>query len=396
MSRRPLRIALVQTQAENAGAQEISRILARGLEARGHAVRQIFFFRRTASFDAVENARVVCRTRPSSPWAVLGFLVRLRRMLREARPDVVLTFQHYGNVIGAPVARAAGCRFVVANQVSAGAVVHPLVSWADAVLGSLGFYGRIVINSDETAAAYSGHTRAYRRLIRHIDHGFEDKTASVPARDARAALNLPQDVPLLGCASRLHPMKQLDCAVRLLAIRPAYHLTIAGQGSDRDRLEQLAATLGVTERLHFVGELDPGEIGVFLAGLDAFLHPSAAETFGLAPVEAAQAGVPVICNDIPVLREVLQTGGEPCALFADVQDPEALAGTVDSILTDPVLADNLRARGRRLSERYPVDAMIDDYARLIDELVGDGTSCASRSSSAGMPFGAGRSVSVND
>lgn len=396
MSRRPLRIALVQTQAENAGAQEISRILAGGLEARGHVVRQIFFFRRTASFDAVENARVVCATRPSSPWAILAFLVRLRTMLREARPDVVLTFQHYGNVIGAPMARAAGCRAVVANQVSAGAMVRPLVRWADALLGTIGLYDRIVINSVETEAMYAGYWRAYRRLIRRIDHGFQDKTAAVPRVEARAALGLPQDVCLLGCASRLNPLKQLDCAIRVLAVRPHYHLALAGQGSDRDRLEQLAATLGVTERLHFVGELDPGEIGLFLAGLDVFLHPSASETFGLAPVEAAQAGVPVVCNDLAVLRDVLSIEGEPCSLFVDAQNPEALGAAVDRTLTEPALADRLRARGRRLSERYPVDAMIEDYVRLIDELVGGGPSCASRSSSTGVPFGTGRSVSASD
>ena len=45
------RIALVQTQAENAGAQEISRLIAADLAARGYDVRQLFFFRRTASFD---------------------------------------------------------------------------------------------------------------------------------------------------------------------------------------------------------------------------------------------------------------------------------------------------------------------------------------------------------
>ena len=71
---RPLRIALVQTQAENAGAQEISHLLAKGLEARGHAVRQIFFFRRTASFDNVPNAVFCCRERPSGPLAFWNFL----------------------------------------------------------------------------------------------------------------------------------------------------------------------------------------------------------------------------------------------------------------------------------------------------------------------------------
>src|SRR5207247_6357544 len=47
-ARRPLRLVLVQTQAEGAGAQEISRILGQGLDARGYDVHHVFFFRRTA------------------------------------------------------------------------------------------------------------------------------------------------------------------------------------------------------------------------------------------------------------------------------------------------------------------------------------------------------------
>ncbi len=389
MINRPLRIALVQTQAENAGAQEISRIVAQGLEARGHHVSQIFFFRRTKSFDAVQNARIVCPQRPSSPWAMVKFLVRLRATLREARPDAVLTFQHYGNIIAAPVARSLGLRVVIANQVTAAAMLHPLVRGADAVLGTIGAYSRIVINSVETEDMYRRYWRPYSRRILRIEHGFQDKTSAATREGARAAFGLPQDVALLGCASRLSPAKQLDSAIRVLALRPALHLALAGQGNDRERLERVAATLGVSNRLHFVGELDPSEIGVFLAGLDVFLHPSAAETFGLAPVEAAQAGVPVVCNTLDVLRDVLQVDGAPCALFADAANPEAFSDAVDRILVEPGLADGLRRVGRRLTERYPVDAMVDHYARLIEAIVEEVGPCVLPSSSPRMPSGAG-------
>ena len=150
MPRRPRRVALVQTQAENAGAQEISRLVARGLEERGDIVRQIFFFRRTASFDDVSNARFCCTQRPSGPFGVVKLLLRLRAELKDLRPDVVVAFQHYGNVIAGPVARSIGCRAVVANQVSAGAMVNAPLRVADAAIGSLGFYDRIVINSGGT------------------------------------------------------------------------------------------------------------------------------------------------------------------------------------------------------------------------------------------------------
>lgn len=390
MIHRPLRIALVQTQAENAGAQEISRIVAQGLEARGHHVSQIFFFRRTKSFDSVQNAHIVCPQRPSSPWSVVRFLFRLRAVLRDTRPDAVLTFQHYGNIIASPVARSLGLRVVIANQVSAAAMLHPLVNGADALLGSIGAYSRIVINSVETEEMYRQYWRPYSRRVLRIDHGFQDKTSAATREEARAVFGLPQGVTLLGCASRLNPMKQIDSAIRVLALRPAFHLALAGQGSDRERLENLATTLGVTDRLHFVGELDPSDIGVFLAGLDVFLHPSRAETFGLAPVEAAQAGVPVVCNTLDVLRDVLQVDGAPCALFADAENPEALSEAVDRILTEPGLADSLRRVGRRLADRYPVDAMVDQYASLIEGLVEESGPCASTSSSPPMPSGAGK------
>src|SRR2546430_9530746 len=60
------------------------------------------------------------------------------------------------------------------------------------------------------------------------------------------------------------------------------------------------------------GELSPERVAHLLRALDVFVFPSLAETFGLAVVEAAQAGIPVVSNDLPVLRETLSLGGEPC------------------------------------------------------------------------------------
>src|SRR5207253_2741046 len=112
-------------------------------------------------------------------------------------------------------------------------------------------------------------------------------------------------VSLLGSVARLHPSKNLAAAIRLLPDRPTWHLALAGQGPARGELAALAAELGVRDRLHFAGELSPERVGVFLKGLDVFVFPSLAESFGLAAVEAAQAGVPVVANELPVLREVM-------------------------------------------------------------------------------------------
>jgi len=357
----------VQTQAENAGAQEIARRLADGAAKRGWDASQIFFYRRTESFDDDPTAFFCAARRPTSPLGVLALLFTLFRKFRADRPDVVVTLQHYGNVVAAPLARLAGARLVIANQLSAAAVVPAKLRLADKIIGILGGYDHIVVNSIDTEAEYRAYPARYSRHITRIDHGFFDKSLDIGKHEARAELALPPDAPLLGCAARLHPLKKLDLAIRLLTQDPARHLAIAGQGAEREALEALAIELGVADRTHFLGELASDRMGVFFAALDCFVFPSAAETFGLAPVEAAQAGVPVVANGLEILREVLAVDGAPCARFVDADDIAAFSAEVDLVLKDDALRATMIERGRRLAQRFPLDAMIDGYMALMRE-----------------------------
>ncbi len=367
---RGLRIMLVQTQAENAGAQEISRLVAEGLEAHGHAVKQMFFFRRTSSFDADSNAIFLCAERPSSPGGVARMLIEAWRTMRREKPDAVIAFQHYGNIIAAPVARLAGVKVVIANQVSAAETISRPVAIADKILGSLGAYTRIIVNSTETENAYKAYPKAYSSRLVRIDHGFADKSVEISKADARHALGLDPQAQILGCAARLHPLKRLDDAIRVLAVNKDLHLALAGQGEDEPRLRELAKQIDAGSRVHFLGELGLREMGLFLAAIDCFVFPSSAETFGLAPVEAAQAGVPVVANELPVLKEVLQVDGEDCAAFVNTTDIEKFAQTVQSILADTAYAARLKQQGRKLARRFPRDKMIDAYVGITEALSG--------------------------
>jgi glycosyltransferase involved in cell wall biosynthesis len=179
---------------------------------------------------------------------------------------------------------------------------------------------------------------------------------------------LPDNGLLLGCTARLHPDKRLDAAIRLLAGKPSWHLALAGQGQDEARLKLLADELNVSERLHFVGELSPRRVGEFLACLDVFVFPSQAETFGLAAVEAASAGIPCVVTDLAVLREVLSVEGKPAALFVDASDTARLSAAVSRVLDDKLLRDELRKNASGLRSRYSVKAMVDAYVEIIEAL----------------------------
>ena len=365
MKSRPKKVILVQTQAENAGAQEVARQLALGAERSGWMARQVFFFRRTDAFDADENVFFCTHQRPKSPMGILSLFRELYCEFQREAPDAVVTFQHYGNLIAAPIARLAGVPLIVANQSTDANTLPAAVRVADRLLGQIGAYDHIVVNSDVTEAAYKEYPASYHRRLVRIDHGFYDKSIAMDKKLARVSFGLPSDVELLGCAARLHPLKQLDLAVRILAVNTRQHLALAGQGADLPRLQALAQELGVTERVHFLGELNAQRMGAFFAAIDCFVFPSAAETFGLAPVEAAQAGVPVIANHLDVLREVLTVDGAACAHFVDAHDTSAFASAVTRVFSDPVAVQDILIAGRRLTLRFPLDKMVDEYLRLM-------------------------------
>ncbi len=371
---KPIRLLFIQTQAEMAGAQEISRLLGEGLgrEMRGgeaeFEIHHLFFYRKTAAFDQWDNVHFCLAESPKNPLSFAAFLWKLTRLIRRIGPDVLLTFQHYGNIFGAPAGRLAGVPAIIANHVSAPATIGPMARRIDRWLGLAGAYDVITVNSNQTGRDYRAYPARYRNHLTHVPHGFETRSSGIGKGDARAAFGLPVGVPLIGSVARLHPLKQLEAAINVLPNRPHMHLAIAGQGPEEQRLLARAAESGVADRVHLVGDMPPRRIGMFLAALDVFVFPTLAETFGLAAVEAAQAGIPVVANDLPVLREVLNVDGQACALFADAADADDFGSKIDLLFADRGLAERQSVLGRRLGERYTVSAMVASYAGLIRRL----------------------------
>ncbi|WP_019404687.1 MULTISPECIES: glycosyltransferase family 4 protein [unclassified Chelatococcus] len=366
-----LRLLFIQPQAEGAGAQELARLLGEKLADRGFEVHHCFLYRRTGFYDGLARVHYCTAGRPRDAVALFRLLLDLLRHLRRVRPHAVVAFQHWGNVIAAPIARVAGVRCVLANRTSATLAMRPALAALDTMLGMSGFYTRVIVNSGEVAREYDSYPAAYRRRVVRIDHGFQPRTGRLPPGEARRALRarlgLGAEAPVIGCVARLHALKNLPAAVRLLPCDARRHLVLVGQGPEREALVALARELGCEERLHLLGEQPAEAVGDILAGLDLFVFPSLAETFGLAVVEAAAAGVPVLAHDLPVLREVLQVDGEPCARFADARDEAAFGAAATALLCDAEALARLGEAGRGLERRYSADAMARAYERLLSD-----------------------------
>jgi glycosyltransferase involved in cell wall biosynthesis len=357
-----VKIVQVQTQAEAAGAQRVSDMVGEGLRARGHEVRTVFMYRKTDAYDADPHADFILTRKPRGALDLLRAIAGLIGYMRRERPDAVISYQHYGNIFGTLAGRLAGAKHLVANQSGApGKHGGRLAAPVDRLMGQWGAYDYSVVNSAWMAEQFTDYPAAYRARVRRIDHGVPAPAAKLDRRAARAAFGLPDAAYLVVSSGRLTEGKNQRALVEAVALLPEVHLALAGVGPEHDALVALAAARGMTNRLHVVGEVPPNRIFEFLATGDLYAFASRTETFGLAVAEAAIAGLPVVSNDIAVLREVLGDA----ALYADAERPQDMAAAIRRVMSEAGLAVQLTVAGRALKERYSPAAMCRAYEELL-------------------------------
>jgi glycosyltransferase involved in cell wall biosynthesis len=115
---------------------------------------------------------------------------------------------------------------------------------------------------------------------------------------ARHSLGIAEDTPLVGNAGWLIPRKRFDLflqvAARVAIEQPKIKFIIAGDGPERPKLEKLAARIGLTERLIWLGWQT--DLTNFYQSLDVLLFNSDWDAMGLTPLEAMSYGVPVVAS----------------------------------------------------------------------------------------------------
>ena len=121
---------------------------------------------------------------------------------------------------------------------------------------------------------------------------------------ARHQLQLPTDALIIGCAGRLVKEKGIDVMLEALATLPeCYQLAVAGDGPERQPLEQLAQQLGLKGRVHWLGRCD--NMLNFYHAIDLFCMPSRQEGLPLALLEAQACGKPVVATDVGGIPDLI-------------------------------------------------------------------------------------------
>lgn len=206
-----------------------------------------------------------------------------------------------------------------------------------------------------------------------VEHdGFEaSRFASLPSRSAaRIALGLDPNQPLVVYVGGLLEWKGVEVLLDAARSLPEVgFLIMGGMGQDVARLRQKAKGLS---HVKIPGFADPRRAAMALRAGDISVVPnrktpaiSARYTSPLKIFEAMAVGVPLVCSDLPSMRDVLD---ETCARFVPAEDPTALAKALDNLLGDE---SGRRALGAALRERAPEHTW-DARARRILDWMGEG------------------------
>ena len=177
--------------------------------------------------------------------------------------------------------------------------------------------------------------------------------------------------PSIAVVNRLVPHKQFDLLLRALpsvARRwPDLHVDIAGNGSERQRLCALAASLRLNGAVEFHGRVGEERKRKLLGGAWLTVVPSRAEGWGLAVIEANSVGTPALAFDVPGVRDAIQHAYNGWLL-----DPAAdLAGGIDRALDElsvPGALDRIADRCREWARIFSWD---DSAERLAEVVLGE-------------------------
>jgi glycosyltransferase involved in cell wall biosynthesis len=336
----------------------------------GHELELVFFEPgpwpqelRQAGFrvEVIEAGRL----REAHRW--LATVLRLRRVLRARRPDVILNWSAKTQLYGSPAAVLAG----MSDRVVWWQQAIPRRGWRDWLDGLATLLPAAAIGCYSAAAV-----RAQERLFPARPTFAVAAGSPVPEPQPPATLELPADVPVVGLVGRLQVWKGQDQLLRAQAILQErghrLHTLIVGGDSYglspeySASLEPLARELGIADSVTMTGEVP--DAGPYMQRMDILVNASEAEPFGIVILEGMARGIPVVAVNAGGPEEIIEDGRT--GVLARSGQPDALADALEPLLASAELREQIGHEGRaRFTEEYTTAAMRRRFFERLEEVV---------------------------
>ncbi len=356
------------------GGGRAARDVARALVRRGHNVR---VYTAALGFGVgVENDMGVQVSRsfafrarpfrcsvPEMAGYLLGSIPVALRDLAAWRPDVIHAhFAVPSGVLAYVLSRLLGVPYVITAQL--GDVPGAMGKRTEMLFRILNPVIRPIWKSAAARTACSQFTaelarRAYNCPVEVIYNGIDLPDELPPTLS-------PSAVRRFIFTGRLDPQKNLLCLLHAFANLPQSHhwrMDFVGDGPERVRLEKLASSLGLMDRICFRGWVTPEQVRDFLQQAEVFVIPSRQEGMPLAVLEALRAGLAVIGSDIGGLADVLRPYVNGLSFRAS--DPDELCQCLSRMIEDPGFLSEMRAGSRQLVREFDISKISASYEAVL-------------------------------
>jgi glycosyltransferase involved in cell wall biosynthesis len=359
-----LLFAIKSLNVSGGGAERVLVDIANGMLARGHQVQVLTFDPPGESFyslsRAIERLNIEVG-QPGKPIPRSGFLKampRIRRTVKEAKPELVIAFMHSTYVPLTLALLGAGIPLLVSEHVDAvhyrsRPVQHALVWMADRLA---------LAKTVPSAPIRDQHLAAFRRHL----HVMPNSVNVAHFRDIPALLCMKQPLLVLSVGRLMAEKNHIELlrAFALLADRfTQWNLRIVGDGELRPELETEVIRLGLFGRVILPGV--SRDVASEYADASFVALPSLYESFGLVAAEALASGRAVLAFDHCLgIAEMVRNGVNGLLVPATGDRVAHLAAGLEQLMSDPALRARLGAAGPRSVQRFALDGVLDTWESL--------------------------------
>ncbi|HEU0050826.1 MAG TPA: glycosyltransferase family 4 protein [Patescibacteria group bacterium] len=234
---------------------------------------------------------------------------------------------------------------------------------------------KVLVSSYDYAqhASIRSFVRSHPERVSEVPFGIDTEFFS-PGESARRRFFIPDDAPVLmaaGVMDAAHAFKGIPELLRAMTyLDHSVHLLLAGDGDRRVLYEELAQSLGLFARVHFLGRIDNETLRDAYRTADLFIFPSTseAEAFGLVAAEALAVGTPVVASSLPGVRTLVRPG-ETGLLVHPKNIPELAAG-IKQLLGDSALRSAIRLRAPHIiRDRYSWEQHLNSLQTVYREVL---------------------------
>ena len=298
----------------------------------------------------------------------------LRAALISCVPDIVISFMTTTNLLALIASRGLGCPVIVSERIFL-SKQPPRGIWRIVYRPLYRLAAAVVAQTKRGAEDLEG--RLGRPVVAIHNPVFPSVGTLVPARasaDTQISPGVRASRTLLAMG-RLSAQKGFDLLVTafsyLAADHPQWNLMILGEGSERSSLTSQIAGLGLEERVHMPGFVENPR--ALMDRADIFVMSSRYEGMPNALLEAMAAGMPCVSFDCETgPSELIEDGVNGC--LVEREDVRALAGALNKLMTDEVLAKQLSAKAKLVTEKFSIELIHAQWKGLATSVLGTGVS----------------------